>query len=118
MWQRTRSKTRSGRSERMQSDPPPAVVHRERDLGAVLELRFGGDHLGIGQVQFGDASERVAHEPAARLALDGGVEVLELAPAAFVVHIVRAAGLDPVGRGLEDPADSGAGVAAVGRGAE
>ncbi len=102
-----------GPVERVEPDSLPALVHGEGDLGPILELLAGRNDLGVHQVEPGDAAERIAHEPAAGLALRRRVQVLELAAAAVVVHVVWAARLNPVGGGLQHTARPGVGVAPV-----
>jgi hypothetical protein len=81
---------------RVQPDPAPVGARGQGDLGAVAEFLGRRNDRRILDLPPRDPAERVAHEAAPGLTLCGGCQVLELAAAAVVPHVVRAAGLDPV----------------------
>jgi hypothetical protein len=97
----------------MQSDPAPAGVDMERQLGPVVVGLTCGNDRRVGDVALRDSPEGVSHEPTTALQLGLVVNVLELTAAAIVPYVVGTAGLNPVRRGLQQPLKPGAGKAFV-----
>ena len=69
--------------------PPAAVLDRQRDLRPIPPLLDGLDDLRVGDIQLADASQRVPHDGPLGRELRIVCQVLELAAAAPVAHIVR-----------------------------
>jgi hypothetical protein len=73
-------------------------------LGSVIVCFVGRHDRWIGHVTFRDTPERITHEAPAALELDLGIDVLKLAPAALIAHVMGTTRLDSMRRRLDDPA--------------
>src|SRR5439155_13523656 len=93
--------------------PPSAPFHRLPYLRPVPPLLDGLDDLGVLDVELGDPPQRIAHDRplGGELRLVG--EVLQLAPAAAILHVVRTRCRDAGRAGRDDLAQLPAGEGLV-----
>jgi hypothetical protein len=82
---------------RMETDALSVATRVERQLGPVLVDLLGRHDRWIGYVALAEPAERVAYQRASVGELGLIVEVLQLAAAAIVSHVVGTAWFHPVG---------------------
>jgi hypothetical protein len=85
----------------MEADPASTRCHVQGELGPVIVGFVGRNYGRIGDVPLGDPSDRIAHEAQSGGKLGLVFNVLELAAATLIADVVGTAGLDPLGRALQ-----------------
>ena len=91
----------------------PPGLHGQGELGAIAPILTRRHPFGVGNVEAGDAAQRVTHDGLPGGALGHGAEVLQLAATAGIAVIVGAAGGDPVRSLAPGSTDSRASVASL-----
>ena len=94
-----------GLIQRVQPDAGAIGGDMQRELGPVPPVVRRRDDRGIGNLHPAEAPECLADEAAAGVALSGAIEMLQLAAAAVVANVVRAARRDPVRSRLQRSTD-------------
>lgn len=84
-----------------------------RDLGSIPPLFQCFNNLGVREIQFPDAPQRITDDRALGCELAVVRDVLQLAAATVIVHVMRAGRRHPAGPRLDDLADCSARIVAV-----